>query len=334
MKSQHAAPSAARLNAAYAAFALAFSCKQHNVVVPAVSSVLLIASALRRGSGLKAIVIAHLVGLVTALAYLGAEEIVTGGGMSQCVFVLPGGPFRTTNLGSWTHVAATFAVVAKKLFGYVLLGMACWWCARPHNGARLDSQLFVYLAAELAALVPLFYYNRGAADNYAFQAVVFASVLLGRCLARILGDPEVGTWSLICLAAASIILAARDIQFVELQWRARSENRAFLDAMLKSPPVSRSRPEEIYFVDRPQYNRLYGNRQLIHDEWVYGAFEAAGAASPRSHWLKSALACGVVRVVVLPDSQEVVAGVPGSLPVLGYRPSGRFGSYRVWERPS
>jgi hypothetical protein len=334
MSREHETRPASRLAAAYVAFALAFCCKQHNLIVPAVSAALLIESAMQRKSGFEALLIAHLAGLVVTSLYLGVEELATHGEMSRCVFVLPRGPFRTINLGSWTHVGATFAVIAKKMIGYIILGEACAWCVRPKRGGRLDWWLIVYLATELGALAPLFYYNRGAADNYALQAVVFASVLLGRCLARLFGDPEARTGSLIAVAVASMILAAREVQFSHLAWRAREANRAALQGMRESPLFGSWRPEEIYFVDRPEYNRLYGNRRLIHDESVYGAFEAAGAAAPRSTWLKTAIEHRPVHVVVVPDARFLVEGVPGSLPDMGYHPVAHFGHYRVWERPS
>ncbi len=132
---------------------------------------------------------------------------------------LPAGPFRTINFGSWGHVGATFLVIAKKMIGYVVLGAVCGICARRGDGGRLDSLLIIYLAAELAALVPLFAFNLGAADNYALQGVVFASVLLGRSLARLVCERDARTPALIAVAAASMILAARDLQFVELEWR-------------------------------------------------------------------------------------------------------------------
>jgi hypothetical protein len=328
---------ASELVLAYVAFALAFCTKQHNLVVPAVSSTLLVAAAVQRRSPghLKPIVLAHAVGLAVALLYLAIEEVVTGGRMLQSAFVLPGGRFRTINFGSWHHVIETFAVVAKKMVGYFVLAACCGLGVRPLRGGRLELLLMIYVVAEAAALVPLYYYNLGAADNYALQGVVFAAVLTARWLARILSDAGGRARNLIAVAGAALLLAGRDFQFVELAWRARAENRAALQAVRNHPPLRHRGNDAVYFVDRPEYNRLYGNQRLAHDEFVYGAFEAVGAAEPRSRWLRSALVkTGAVHVVVVPDARATIPGLRESLPELGYRLVGQSGVYRVWERAS
>ena len=196
----------------------------------------------------------------------------------------------------------------------------------------MDRALLIYLAAELVVLVPLFYNNLGAADNYAFQAVVFAAVLIGRSLARALDDPERRTWGVAAATLATLLIAARDFQFVELAWRTRAADRAALREMLDEPPVSSSRKDQIYFVDRPEHNRLFGSRSLAHDEFAYQAFEAVGAAESRSSWLGPALRSGEVHVVVVPDDRATVLGLRETLPELGYHPAARHGEYRVWER--
>ncbi len=133
-------------------------------------------------------------------------------------------------------------------------------------------------------------------------------------------------------AVASLIIAARDLQFVELAWRTRTEDRAALRELLSRPPVSLRGNDEIHFVDRPDLNRLHGNRGLVHDEFAYGAFETVGVAEPRSMWLKSAMETGEVHVVVIPDERTTISGLHESLPELGYHRAGRFGVYSVWER--
>ncbi len=165
---------------AYTAFALSFCTKQHNLIAPAISSALLAAAVFQRKMRLAPIVLAHLVGVGVVLIDMIGEQIVTSGRMGQSAFVLPSGPFRAILLGSWTHVAATFAIVGKKLIGYIVLAGCCGMILRPFGGSRLDRFLLLYTAAEIAGQFPLYYYNSGAADNYVVQAVVFASVLMGR----------------------------------------------------------------------------------------------------------------------------------------------------------
>ena len=181
---------------AYIVFALSFCTKQHNLIAPAISSALLAAAVFQRRMRLQPIVLAHLAGLSVVLIDMIVEQVVTGGRMFQSAFVLPGGPFRTFLLGSWTHVAATFAIVGKKLIGYIVLAACCGMIVRPFGGSRLDRLLLIYIAAEVAAQFPLYYFNSGAADNYVVQAVVFASVVMGRGLARLLDDPDGRIWGL------------------------------------------------------------------------------------------------------------------------------------------
>ena len=275
--------------------------------------------------------LAHLFAIGIALLYLGVEQALTRGQMAQSAFLLPAGPFRTILRGDWPHVAETFAIVAKKMIGYIALAGCCGLFLRRLRADRMDRLLLIYLAAEVLALFPLFYNNLGAADNYAFQAVVFAGILMGRCLARALDDPESWTWGLAAAGLASLMIAARDFQFVELAWRTRTADRTAIREMIKQPPVSRRDRDEIYFVDRPEHNRLFGSRSLAHDEFAHGEFEAAGAAEPRSSWLKSALESGKIHVVVVPDGRTTVIGLRETLPELGYEAAGRYGDYRVWE---
>ena len=325
-------PTTRELLLAYTAFALAFCTKQHSLIAPVISSALLAVAVFQRRKRLQPIVLAHLAGLGVVLIDLIGEQLVTGGQMFQSAFVLPGGPFRTILLGSWTHVATTFAIVVKKLIGYIVLAVCCGVILGPWGGGRLDRLLLIYTTAEVASQIPLYYYNSGAADNYMFQAVIFASVLMGRSLARRLEEPDGRTWGLTLAALASLIIANRDFQFVELMWRTRNEDRVALRELLSRPPISSIEKDGIYFVDRPDLNRLHGNRHLVHDEFVYGAFETVGVAEPRSLWLRSALETGAVHFVIVPDDRQTLSGLKESLPKMGYRAVGRFGVYRLWER--
>jgi hypothetical protein len=328
-----AAPTVIDIVPGYIAFALAFCTKQHNLVTPAVSSVLLIATAWQRRGWLKPIVLAHLAGVAIAVSYLAFEDYLTEGRMSQCVFVLPGGAFRAINFGGWPHVRDTFAIIVKKIAGYLVLTAVFCALARRVNWRRLDRVLMIYIVAETAAIIPLCYFNLGAADNYALQAVVFCCALLARFLARLPREASIAAGGLIAVAMASTIIMGRDLQFVELAWRSRSENRATLAALLDSTYLSRRESQDIYFFDLPEYNRLYGNRQLIFDEWVFGSFETALAAEPRSMWLRSAIEAGPIHTVIMPTDGQSIPGVGKSLVDIGFRKVGQFGVYRIWARP-
>ena len=95
-------------------------------------------------------------------------------------------------------------------------------------------------------------------------------------------------------------------------------------------------PEGRYFVGMgcQRLNRLYGRPDLTHDEWLYGSFERAGAAAPRSGWLRAALTRGDVRLVIMPRGESRVPGLKEDLRALGFVPGVRSGDYRAWERRS
>ena len=126
-----------------------------------------------------------------------------------------------------------------------------------------------------------------------------------------------------------MLIAARDFQFVELAWRTRAADRAALREMLRSRPpvVILRRRIRIYFVDRPEHNRLFGNRALAHDEFAYQAFEAVGVAESRSSWLEPALRTGEVHVVVVPDDRTTVLGLREIPPGARLSPGGS--SWRI-----
>ncbi len=330
---QEEVPRPEQLVVAYAAFALALCTKQHNVVALAVSSSLLTTIFALRRVRLWSLLIAHIAGLAIVVAYLGFEEIMTGQMMSRSVFVLPCGPFRRINYASWAHVGEVFQTIFKKTFGLIALAASCLGYLRVKRSSfSLDSFLLILLAAELLALVPLCLFNRGAADNYALQATILACILIGRSLSRALDDMGAPALRPILIVIATMVLLARDLQFVELSARCWREERAILRSMFASRILAHRSPEERYFVDLPQYNRLFGRVDLAHDEWLYGAFEAVGAAEPRSRWLRSALANGPVHQVIVPSPEEKVPGLEESLTNIGYINITQFGQYRVWER--
>lgn len=324
----HEGQSRTDLALAYAAFALAICAKQHNLVTPTACSLMLLWALWKGRLGLAPIVVAHAVGLAIGGVYLGGEEWITSGSMSRAVFELPGGPFRALNYATWGHVAEIGSITAKKSVGLIAVGAACVWWARRAGG--LDRIVLVLLAAEAIAFVPLCLFNRGAADNYALQAVVFAAVLSGRALRRALDATTAPRWRLAPIGLAVLVVLGRDVQLVEGEVRIRIDDRAALGRIA----ADADRRGETYFVGFPQFNRLHGRVELAHDEWLYGAFESVGAAEPRERWLRPALADGPIRQVVLADDSTSVPGLRQTLPELGYARSGRFGPYRVWRRGS
>jgi len=96
--------------------------------------------------------------------------------------------------------------------------------------------------------------------------------------------------------------------------------------------VLRRSSSEIFFVDLPGANRLYGRLDLVYDPWLYPAFESIGLAEPRSIWLEQALSTGPVRAVVSTSISPRINGVERTLNELGYGDPIRVGDFFVWQR--
>jgi hypothetical protein len=132
-------------------------------------------------------------------------------------------------------------------------------------------------------------------------------------------------------------LWARDLDLVSDSALNRKEGRNTIRIVLEDSALEGLDREEIYFVGFPDRNRLYGNRELAHDEWLYDQFEALGAAEPRSRWLEPALEDGPVRaVIVAVDGRRApdrVAGLTASLPEMGYDLARQIAGTCVWVRP-
>ena len=316
----------------FALFGLAACVKQHDVLVAAVSALLLGVSVVRGGVKFGVAVVALGVCLAVIAGYYGLEEWLTGGRMSESVFLLPG-QFRRIAYAGWPHVARFFFEVGKRSLPIALLGIGGMALGRGRGSTtRLDGVLWLYLAAELAGMVPLCLGSTGAWVNYALQAVAFGSVLAARSLA--FGAlPSASCWRWAPALAAGVFLAITDARLVWIAAEARVKDRESLRSLAEDPAFATCPPIARYFVSVPQYNRLYGNARLAHDEWLFDAYEALDAAEPRELWLKSALVDGPVRVVVTTGTRSDVPGISATLPALGYEPVGRFGRFQLWRRP-
>jgi hypothetical protein len=322
-----------RLALAYAAMALAFCAKQQNLTVGALSTLLLGLAWLKGRVRLGPIAAGLASGAAVVALDLAAENALTGGRMFESVFVYPGGPFRAINYAGWAHVASIFDITARRSVGLIALGIACaWGLRRDCLRGGPDVLLRLFLGLELAALVPLCLYNAGAAYNYALQAVVFACILAARGLDRLLAVAAERPARLAPAAAAMVVLVLADVRLVAQTESARKADRATLRAMLADAAVAGTPAESRYFVGRHHLNRLFGRAELIHDDWLYGAFERIDAAEPRDGWLRSALTDGPVRQVVVPGEAQTVPGVGEPLPELGYRQVARHGDLHVWQR--
>ena len=336
---------ARRLAIAYTCFVLAFFAKQQDVTVPAVCCLLLGFTWLRGRIGWRPLASGILAGLLTGLAILGVEAWLTGGQMIRAVFVLPGGPFRAINYAGWEHVRSIFDITARRSVGLIALAVACVaGLGRNAWRGRLDATIGLFLAVELVALVPLCLFNAGAAYNYALQAIVFACVLVGRSLDRLFIEAEghssrfagrIANPRAVGLAAAAvgmIGLALNDVRLMAQDADIRNREGEAVAALLSDSQSAGCPSDARYFVGRHHLNRLVGSRALIHDDWLYGAFEQVEVAEPRESWLRSAIADGPIRQVIVPDDGATVPGIAEPLPDLGYHREARYGEFRLWVR--
>jgi hypothetical protein len=193
---------------------------------------------------------------------------------------------------------------------------------------RREGVLWLYVAGELGLLLLLCLASDGAWINYAAEASVLASIVAGRVLAR--------AWNrAICpqarwagrLAALAVLTSA----CLELKETAASGmlERA---GLARSFDLSMAPRPDLFFLDRPGYNRLYGRMELVYDYWLYPVFESLGLAEPRTLWLRQALADDRMRTVLTLSRSPRIDGVAQTLPELGYRPVGRLGPFLVCQR--
>jgi hypothetical protein len=320
--------------AAYAAFGLAFCVKQHLMASAGVSTVLLTWAWARGRLRMAPILLAHAVGLVVVGTYYGSEELATSGLMSRSVFLLPAEFRRLTHAG-WDHVGLVFLEVAKRSAGLLALVGACAIAARRLKKLpELDEALVLYLAAEMLLMMVLCLGSTGAWVNYAMSPIVFVCILVGRSLSRVVAfDRDTNprrTASVVLLAGLALLVT--DTRFVAISSAQRRAEAATLEAIFADSRIGPSSPQEIYFVGVPQHNRRYGRPELAHDEWLYNLYETAGAAEPRSRWLRTALAAGSVRFVLVADDHAIVPGLFEPLSDLGYTRVAKYGRYIIWER--
>jgi hypothetical protein len=131
---------------------------------------------------------------------------------------------------------------------------------------------------------------------------------------------------LIVVSAASLGVVLKDSY---LTYERLRFERFLLERVLEEMKCSSA---ELYFAGRPDLNRRYGRRDLVHDDWLYPVFESVRLAEPRSSWLANALGRGSIRFVVNTSKDPRIEGLDKSLPDLGYVRRFWAGSLYAWER--
>jgi hypothetical protein len=116
-------PGGRKLLAAYAAFALAFCTKQHFIVAAAISTVLAIPAARRHRALRKNLERGLLLACAIVAVLLGAEELLTGGRMSQAIF-LAARSAGAIHPGGWSRAEIVALAAAHASEGLLTLLMA------------------------------------------------------------------------------------------------------------------------------------------------------------------------------------------------------------------
>jgi hypothetical protein len=206
---------------------------------------------------------------------------------------------------------------------------ACVLMSRPSRSIEwLDGTLALFLAAEFALVLVLSRASAGAWLNYGIQAIVFASVLTARALARTCaGGLRTMASILISLAALNFFVGVCHNAVATAE--SRSDEKIAIFHLLdhyKRPAT------EFFFVDRPGLNRLYGSPRLVYDHWLYPVFESTHLAQSRSIWLRNALTSGHVRFVVNTSESINIDGLGQTLPEMGYTRDVKVGTmFYVWQ---
>jgi hypothetical protein len=332
-------PSARGLVPAYAAFGLAACVKQHDVAPALLCSALLAGVAARRPGARGAVAAAFLTGLAVVAAVYGAEQAATSGMLWETMVETPA-RFRRYAMGSWPYVWVVLVGVVFSSSGIFALGLAGAWARLGRwRVGRCGWLLAAGVVVELFLTGLLAYNSTGAWLNYGLQAVVFGSVLAARTLAAAFDGPA-RAWRVVPLALVALAVLADDLRSVASDARREVVNVFALRALARELRARGRAPGEIYFVALPQYNRMLGRVELIHDEWLYGMFERVGAAEPRTRWLRPKLTAGPVRTLIVPRNPPfpmplhppVVPGLYDPLPKLGYVHVAVVGRFQVWER--
>jgi hypothetical protein len=228
--------------------------------------------------------------------------------------------------------------VVRVWLGWTLLAMALFvlvivvLAAASHGRldpatARLDAFLAIYLAGELVCVIVLSRLSDGAWVNYAIGAMVFAVVLSARALSSALEEPPWPWIALVTVLTAIAVPATVCMSIKSEASRRRGEN-AGVARLLQTVG---GRPSQYFFAERPAFNRMAGEVDLVYDDWLYPVFEAAGLAESRSEWLGRAVVDHRVRFVVTTADISRIPGMDMVRPTYRFRAVGAFGPFRIFE---
>lgn len=318
----------------FLALAVAFCAKQHAVGSALVLVGLLSLDVARGRLRFRPIAIGAISAAVFAIVYLLGEEFASSAQMINAVFRLPG-RFARLNPAGWGYVLIVLAEIAARSPGILAASALGIFISKSFEyDRRLDRALWFLTGVELTLTIFLCRNNDGGAwINYGLQPIVYLGAIAGRLFAKI--ELTRGPWvrNLTFIVAGCVF--ALNYRLVTVSERiVRERERASLRLILNDRFQVPSRSaRERYFVGRQGLNRLFGNRALIHDEWLYTWFERVLEAEPRDRWLTRALARGpILQVITVREPSQRVPGVEPSLQALGFHPVAALGPYKVWDK--
>jgi hypothetical protein len=274
-------------------------------------------------------------GLAAVLMTVAMAPVAARAGISRILITTIG-----TCLTALIAARATSDIIGRNITGwddwlplvnlaavFVVIPVCHWLSPKTLVDGSLDRALWVYLAAEFSLVWILGRTSPGAWVNYGIQLIVFANVLAARALGRVSARSLPRRASLpIALAALIVLLAAS----AHVKMTAR---RSLVNGLaLRQIFDYYGRPSsEYFFVDRPGLNRVYGQLELVYDDWLYPVFEANHLAEPRSSWLRRALTSDQIHFIVTTSTNDRIDGLDEALSGLGYVPGIQVGPMYVWE---
>ena len=291
----------------------------------------------RRGEMVVTLLAAKSSGLIAVLLATALAGVGRAG--SACAACLIAGTSLLGLIAGWTVINAfEFAMIRWDmvlgewlLIATVFLAIPACLSVQPRTvfADPRDRAIGLYLAGEVVLVAIMGWMSTGAWLNYGLAAVVLASVLAGRALARALDQTHMLRQAFPFALAALVVLigvCGSALTTTNLRSAERLQLAQIFDRV--------ARPStEYFFVDRPGQNRLSGRPDLVYDEWLYPVFESLHLVEPRYLWLERALTSPTVSVIVNTSASTKIDGLRTSLPRLGYVYDTHIGSFFVWKRP-
>ena len=281
---------------------------------------------LGRNSGLLALLVAAGLAGIRGRQTIGRRFLEVTGLVVIVTIVLRSAPISLEgDVDLWAEFVGTFNITVAVLF--VL--PACYLLSRRTLATgSVDNALLYYLAAECLGVMILSRASTGAWVNYGIQAVIFASILTARALDRAC-DFVPSNRALLPFVLAALVFLCNVISGARTTASARLYDRLALARIFE---YYRHPTTEFFFVSRPGDNRVYGQRALVYDDWLYPVFESIHFAEPQSVWLTGALTAGGINYVVTTSDSTAIDGLGRSFHDLGYIRGIKVGKFFVWER--